>query len=180
MGSIARIAALGSALVIGACATLAGLDDPAAIDDATAREGGASSSSGSVQDTGNASSSGGSSSGATTTDGSSSSSGSPADAQPDVPACTLAKIGDNCTQPSQCCSGKCNEKRLCANDCENAGNFNCDPTSDDDCCVGLWCNFGSCSTCIVANQQAASPGGVPNPRSCCSRTLQNGVGPNCQ
>src|SRR5207244_3085843 len=111
MRSVARLAALGSAFTLAACAVIAGLDDPQAASDSTS--GSTSSSSGSVQDTGNGSSSGGGSSSGSATDSSSdgaSSSGQPADAQPDVPQCPLAKNGDNCNQPSQCCSGKCNEK----------------------------------------------------------------------
>lgn len=184
MGTVARAAAIGSAVTLAACAMIAGLDDPT---DANGGPGGSTSSGshGSVQDTGNASSSGGgSSSGASqndaTTDGASSS-GAPADAQPDVPQCSLLKIGDTCQANSQCCSTKCNEKRQCASDCKGTGSFNCDPTSTDDCCVGLWCNTGSCSACVLSGQPAAEGiGGVRLAHSCCSRTLQNGFGPNCQ
>jgi hypothetical protein len=182
MGSVARLAAVGAAaLALAACAVIAGLDDPAAVDDGAS----GSSSSGSVQDTGNGSSSGGSSSGSAASDSSSdgaSSSGKPADAQPDVPACTLLKMGDTCAQPSECCSGKCNEKRQCVTECEGAGSFNCDLASTDECCVGLWCNSGSCSPCIMGGQPAAQVPVINAPisTSCCSRQLQGGTGPNCQ
>lgn len=184
MGPSVCVAAFASALTLAACAVIAGLDDPETVSGATSAEGGSTSSSGSLQDTGNSSSgasSSGTSSGDATSDGASSS-GAPADAQPDVPQCSLLKNGDTCSQPSQCCSSKCNERKQCANDCKPQGTFNCDPTSTDSCCIGLWCNTGSCSACIAGGQPAAEGiGGVRLSQSCCSRSLQNPpFGPNCQ
>lgn len=184
MRPCARLAALGSALTLGACAVIAGLDDPQAIDDATS----ASSSSGSVQDTGNGSSgstSGGSSGtpGDSSSDDGASSSGTPGDAQPDVPPCTLVPNGDSCNQPSQCCSAHCNEQKKCTADCANEGAFNCAPGSTNQCCVGLWCNnLGGCVACITGGQPAALAPivNLPMATSCCSRQLQGGTGPNCQ
>src|SRR5688500_5936756 len=116
MGPSARVAAFASAVTLAACAVIAGLDDPQTVADATSAEAG---SSGSLQDTGSGSSSGGSSA----NDGASDGAPSSGDAQPDVPACTLLPNGDNCTQPSQCCSNKCNEKKQCANECKTQGTF---------------------------------------------------------
>jgi hypothetical protein len=172
MRSVARLATAASAFALGACAVIAGLDDPKAVDDATS---GSSTSSGSVQDTGNTSSSGSAASDSST-DGASSS-GAPADAQPDVPACALLANGQMCSAHVQCCSSKCNENRQCTSDCKNLGMFNCDPTSDDDCCLGLYCNTGSCTQCVLAGQPPADGiGGFPNPRSCCGRSINIGTG----
>ena len=182
MRPCARLAALGSALTLAACAVIAGLDDPQAVDDSTS----ASSSSGSVQDTGNGSSGSTSSGGSSGTPGDSSSddgASSSGDAQPDAPPCPLLPNGDSCNQPSQCCSTHCNEQKKCASDCQNEGMFNCAPSTTNQCCVGLWCNnFGGCVPCIAGGQPAAlsAIGNLPMPNSCCSRQLQGGTGPNCQ
>jgi hypothetical protein len=167
MGLLARMLACTAATSVVACAALAGLEDPdpIAAEDAGPRTG-------SLQDTGTGSAPDRS---APPPDGSTPDT-SAIDASVDAPksdGCTLGQNADPCAKGSDCCSGKCGERRECVSTCTSSGN-GCDPTSTSSCCVGLWCSGSSftCVPCILSGQPAASAGPVPLAQSCCSRTLK--------
>lgn len=150
-----------------ACATIAGLEDPdpLVVDDAGPDRG-------SLQDTGTGAQADRSVPGADVAAPDAPSSDAPADA-PKSDGCTLGQNADPCSKGSECCSGKCGERRECVSSCKTQGT-GCDPTSTSSCCVALWCSGGSfqCAPCIPSNQQAATAGGIPLPQSCCSRALK--------
>lgn len=47
--------------------------------------------------------------------------------------------GDTCSQPSQCCSGACDENRQCDSTCQ-ALDRKCDPNKTGECCLRTYCS----------------------------------------
>jgi hypothetical protein len=94
-----------------------------------------------------------------------------------VDVCTRAQLEAPCESGVDCCSGSCNEKRTCVNDCRPAGQ-ECNVFSDEGCCANLWCaGSGGCAPCIPAGSQAATDPSntVVLEHSCCSRNARQGV-----
>ncbi len=93
-----------------------------------------------------------------------------ADAAP-PPPCTKTPIGQSCEINEACCSNKCNEAKICANECRGLGST-CEPFATAPCCVGYYCSGFLCAPCIGSGGTAADNGiGGKNAKSCCSRQL---------
>ena len=163
-----------TAMMMGACASIASLDH---IDGETAEPSTQSSSGDSRRDDGATSgqtssgtSSGAGSSGMST---SSSSSGAPVEAGADV----VAPAPDNgpCAPDGTCTNGqKCSEDRKCRDRCSGVGTPCVFSTSQ--CCLGSYCPFGvplfdtKCKKCIEKGKKADKE----LPSSCCSGEVDDG------
>lgn len=175
MGSVARGIAGASALLVVACAAIAGIDAPdadrAAPGDGTSPR---ASTGDDPRDEGPGPGAGGSS-------GTPDAPGAPASADggaeaslPPTPACPPPQKpdGEPCQSASECCSEACREDLRCAPACKADGE-RCGFNSNDECCAGLWCGGTArtqCIACIPKGNPAAKVVGVAVERSCCSRS----------
>ncbi len=93
------------------------------------------------------------------------------------------KNGDRCTQPSQCCSGVCDENEQCDTSCTATGQ-GCNALATGECCLGNYCSPGAfplpqCARCLKKDVPAETViifgQTVALSRSCCSGSVKNGM-----
>lgn len=91
------------------------------------------------------------------------------------------KNGDSCSEPSQCCSGACDQNKQCDTSCFAIGDGTCDPNKTGECCIRSYCdpeftivppNF-KCRACLEKGATARTAKNIFNQTvtivaSCCS------------
>ncbi|MBX3197688.1 MAG: hypothetical protein KF894_06060 [Labilithrix sp.] len=177
MGSVARGIAGAAALLVVACAAIAGIDEPGADRPPPGSRSGDSddASRGDVP--------------GTPTGGSSGTPDSPDPSAPDggvdaspppTPACPPPQKpdGERCQDAGECCSDACREDLRCGPACKPNGE-RCGFGSTSECCIGLWCGGSTltqCTPCIPKGDRAATRVSVILEHSCCSRSVNFGSG----
>lgn len=176
MGSVARGISGAAALLVVACAAIAGIDEPGA-DRPPAGPRSGDSDDESRRDVPG------------TPTGSSGTPDSPDPSAPDggvdagpppTPACPPPQKPDGqpCQDAGDCCSDACREDLRCGPACKPNGE-RCGIGSRTECCIGLWCGgstLSQCTPCIPKGDRAATRVSVILEHSCCSRSVNFGSG----
>ncbi len=164
-------------LLIGACASLAGIEAPdpgsASIASSEPNAGDDAASVSEARDSGNDSETS-ATDGAPYADASDDADGA---TEPLPTECQPPKKANNatCAAPSECCSGACSAVGRCRDDCHEDEGHACNPFADS-CCIGLYClgafPISRCKKCHKAGEKPA----IYEEKACCSRMLDgNGM-----
>jgi len=171
---VVRSFVVGSVILVAACASLAGLEDPAPASGTDTPPSDSDSGSSAVPEA--PTNDGASSSGGPTPEPDAAASGdAEVDAPPPPTLCQPPKRPDDdpCATPAECCSNACSEGARCRRGCKTGTLDLCNLLADE-CCIGLYCALAApplpvarCKACLPAG---SSPEGG-NLKSCCSRAL---------